>query len=67
MAWAIAAQGRSQEVFFSLLGGANYINFYKNLIKIQICSVNLEIMGGQAPVRPPSLRPWPPLYLYSIA
>jgi len=50
--FAHGTQGGVRMVIFSLLGGANRINLYKNLIKIEICSANLGIMGA---------RPLPPV------
>ena len=48
--------GRSQEFFFSLLGGANHTNLYKNLIKIQMFNVNLRTIEGpgSSPVSAPA-------------
>ena len=42
--------------FFSLFERVNYINLYKNLIKIQMFNINLKTIGGQAlpaPLSPP--------------
>ena len=36
--------GGARNLFFSLLGGTNHTNLYKNLIKIQIFNVNLGAM-----------------------
>jgi len=47
------ARGGARNLFFSLLGGANHINLYKNLIKFQIYNAKLGTIGGPGPCPPP--------------
>ena len=53
----VQCRSGARMAIFSLLGGANHTNLYKNLIKIWICSANLGMIGGQAPARPPVSAP----------
>ena len=61
-------RGGVRMAIFSLLGGANHTNLYKNLIKIWIYSANLGMIGGPGPCPPPCLRPcfYGDKYMHSI-
>ena len=50
-----STRGGARNLFFSLLGGANHANLYKNLIKIQMFNVNLGTIGGARPLPAPPI------------
>ena len=49
--------GVARNLFFSLLGGRNYANLFKNLIKFQIFDEKLGTIGGLGPWASPVVMP----------